>query len=197
MSFLLPSVLVCILMPSFIASKMYLFQSERLGFRNWREEDLRPFAEMNQDKDVMEFFPAVLTTEASNALLERLKKHHLEHGFTFFAVDKLENHEFIGFIGLARTPYKTDFTPCVEIGWRLKKSAWNLGYATEGAKRCLSYGFTDLDLNEIYSFTPCINYRSEKVMQKIGMKKVGEFTHPKVEVGHALSQHVLYRISKK
>jgi len=188
--------LVCISTPSFIASKMYLFQSEQLGFRNWREEDLRPFAEMNQDKDVMEFFPAVLTTEASNALLERLKKHHLEHGFTFFAVEKLENHEFIGFIGLARTPYKTDFTPCVEIGWRLKKSAWNLGFATEGAKRCLSYGFTDLDLNEIYSFTPSINSRSEKVMQKIGMQKEGVFIHPKVPVGHILAPHVLYRIDK-
>lgn len=112
-------------------------------------------------------------------------------------MDNLENRAFIGFIGLARTPYKTSFNPCVEIGWRLKKNPWNLGYATEGAKRCLEFGFSHLNLTEIYSFTPCLNYRSEKVMQKIGMKKVGEFAHPKVEVGHVLPQHVLYRISKK
>jgi len=64
--------------------------------------------------------------------------------------------------------------------------------ATEGAKRCLEYGFEKLQLPEIYSFTAVPNVRSEKVMQKIGMQKIGEFDHPVLEKGHALERHVLY-----
>jgi len=174
---------------------MYLFKSERLGFRNWLQKDWLPFAKINSDSEVMEFFPKVLTEDESNALAERLHAHFLDNGFTFYAVEKLDNQEFIGFIGLVKTPYQTSFTPCVEIGWRLKKSAWNLGFATEGAKRCLEYGFADLGLKEIYSFTAGINFRSEKVMKRIGMKKDGEFLHPKVPIGNLLSRHVLYCIT--
>ncbi len=174
----------------------YLFTSKRLGIRNWSLEDLEPFAKMNQDKDVMEFFPKTSTTKETREMILRLQEEFIHKGFTFYAVELLENKEFIGFIGLIQTVFVADFTPCVEIGWRLKKSAWNKGYATEGALRCLEYAFNELNLNEIYSFTPSINKKSERVMQKIGMKKVKEFNHPKIDKGHILEKHVLYKIEK-
>ena len=110
-------------------------------------------------------------------------------------MDVLKSREFIGFIGLAWCEMEADFTPCAEIGWRLKKSAWGKGYATEGATRCLAYGFEELQFKEIYSFTTTTNIRSERVMQKIGMSKVGVFEHPKMAIGHPLRPHVLYHIS--
>ncbi len=176
--------------------KQYLFQSERLGFRNWQEADKVAFSKMNADPAVMEYFPTTKTKEESDKLVDRLNDHFLEKGLTFYAVDQLKNGEFVGFIGLIHSAMETDFTPCVEIGWRLKKAAWGKGYATEGAIRCLEYGFNDLDLKEIYSFTPLPNKRSERVMQKIGMTKIKEFGHPWIDAKDPLFIHVLYRKEK-
>ena len=174
----------------------YLFQSERLGFRAWQDADKIPFREMNSDPDVMEFFPEPLSAEQSDQMVERLKAYQQEHGFCFFAVDQLSDHSFIGFIGLVITTFDAFFTPCPEIGWRLRRSAWGKGYATEGAKRCLEYGFEHLQFDKICSFTAVSNTRSEKVMQKIGMVKEGTFDHPKLPDGHALQRHVLYMTSR-
>ena len=175
----------------------YLFTSQRLGFRNWIPSDKKPFAAMCKDKDVMEYFPSTLSTKESNGLIDRLIKHYNENNFTFYAVDILENSEFIGFIGMINTSFEAYFTPCVEIGWRLKRASWGKGYATEGAKCCLKYGFDELNLNEIVSITPLKNSKSEKVMQKIGMHKEGIFEHPYFEDDHWLKTEMLYKISKK
>ena len=175
----------------------YIFQSERLGFRNWTVDDLHPFSQMNMDKDVMEFFPNKLTFNQTKIFLNRLKKEFIQNGFTFYAVEIVENGEFIGFIGIEEANFDADFTPCIEIGWRLKKSAWNRGYATEGAIKCLYYAFSNLNIETIYSFTAAINKKSENVMKKIGMKKVGEFLHTKITKDHKLNPHVLYRINKE
>lgn len=177
--------------------KKYLFKSDRLGFRIWSKEDLIPFGKMNQDKDVMEFFPSLLTIEQSHAMIDRLNQHYEDHGHTFYAVDELNSCKFIGFIGLVITTFESHFTPCLEIGWRLVPEIWGKGFATEGAKRCLKYAFEDLEKSEVYSFTALINSRSERIMQKIGMHKIDEFEHPKVDPQHQLSKHVLYKISKK
>ena len=172
----------------------YLFQSDRLGFRPWKASDEVPFGQMNSDPLVMEFFPKMLTAEENRAFVKRIMDAFAENNSCFYAVDLLETGEFIGFIGFSRPRFEADFTPCVEIGWRLKKEVWGQGLATEGAKRCLEYGFDDLGFEEVFSFTATLNKRSERIMQKIGMSKIGEFDHPKIEKGHRLERHVLYKI---
>ena len=174
----------------------YLFTSQRLGFRNWKNEDLVPMSELNADEEVMEFFPQTYNLEATKEFIRIMQKNFDEDGFCFYAVDKLADNKFIGFIGLHKVNFDADFTPTQEIGWRLSRSAWNFGYATEGAKRCLEYGFEQLNFNEIYSFTPLQNIRSENVMKKIGMKKEGEFDHPMLEKDSWLKSHLLYKIEK-
>jgi len=173
----------------------YLFTSERLGFRNWQEKDKLPFSKMNKDKVVMEYFPTILTPKESNSLVDRLKAHFINNGFTFFAVDELSTGEFIGFIGFVNTIFKAHFTPCVEIGWRLQRKSWHKGFATEGAKRCLKYGFDKFGFQSIYSFTALKNKNSENVMQKIGMQKEGTFEHPLLEDKHWLKTELLYKIN--
>lgn len=172
----------------------YLFQTSRLGFRQWEDTDLTLFAQMNADREVMRFFPAVRTLEESKQSLQQFKVHFKEYGYCFYAVDELESGNFIGFVGLNNPAYQTDFTPCVEIGWRLRKEFWNRGYATEAAEKCLEYAFSELGLQKIVSFTSVLNKPSENVMQKIGMHKVKYFLHPSVEEGHVLEEHVLYQI---
>ena len=161
--------------------KDYIFKSERLGFRNWKTTDLEAFAMINADLDVMEYFPKPLTTHETLTFIDILKKHCHDNGYTYFATEVLETRELIGFIGLKYQDYETKYTPATDIGWRLKKSAWGNGYATEGAKRCLEYAFVDLNLEKIISVFTEKNIKSERIMKKIGMKKLEAFKHPKLK----------------
>ena len=175
----------------------YILTSRRLGFRPWKISDLNDFASLNADKEVMEHFPRSLSVDESADFISRLQKHYTQYGHCYFATEILESGEFIGFIGLAFQKYESEFTPAVDIGWRLKKSAWGKGYATEGALRCLDFGFDQLKLSEIISTCPKANHRSEKVMQKIGMKKTGEFNHPNLEDYPAIQKCVCYSVSEE
>jgi len=172
----------CICYHSYICVPMneadYIFRSARLGFRAWKPEDIPLLAAMNADPVVMEYFPKTYTYEETEAQVKRFNAHFLQYGYGFFAVDRLDTGSFIGFIGLNHASFAAFFTPCVEIGWRLTPSVWGAGFATEGAIRCLQFAFDELQLNEVFSFTALLNKRSEKVMQKTGMKKAGEFAHP-------------------
>lgn len=173
--------------------KNYLFASERLGFRNWNLTDIDKMQEINSDEKVMEFFPGLPTREQTAEFVERMKKQFEEKGFCYFAVDKLDDNEFIGFIGLSEQTYKADFTPCVDIGWRIKSSEWNKGFATEGAKKCLDYALNTLKLETIFSVAPKANVRSEHIMKKIGLQKKYEFEHPALVNDERLKTCVLYQ----
>ena len=174
----------------------YLFTSERIGFRTWLDSDLEELSKMNLDGKVMEFFPTRYSIEDSKQFIFGQQMNYNENGFCYFAVEKLSNKEFIGFIGLSEQLWESDFTPAIDIGWRLKASAHGNGYATEGAKRCLDFGFNDLDINEIISVSPKVNLPSIKVMKKLGMKFREEFNHPKLEQDKYLERCVLYKVSK-
>ena len=174
----------------------YIFTSKRLGFRNWKNSDFTKMAEINSDKEVMKFFPKIPSETETIAFIKRMQQQFTEKRFCYFAVDTLKNNEFIGFIGLSEQNYKSDFTPCVDIGWRLNQKYWNKGFATEGAKKCLEYAFTILKLTEVYAVAPKINTISENVMKKIGLKKVKTFEHPLLLEFKNLKDCVLYKIAK-
>ena len=171
----------------------YIFTSERLGFRNWQTADLIGMAEINSDKEVMEFFPALLTKEQSWGFIQRMQQLYKEKGYCYFAVDELASNEFIGFIGLSDQSFEADFTPCVDIGWRLSRSEWNKGYATEGARACLDFAFNRLGLEKIVAIAPAVNSRSEQVMKKLGMQKEKTFIHPSLTHNSRLQPCVLYQ----
>ena len=149
--------------------KDYLFTSPRLGFRVWEEDDYPTMTLLNQDDDVMEFFPKKPTLKDTLDFIERMNAMQAKHNFCYFAVDVIENSELIGFIGLSVQNYLKELNTFVDIGWRLKKEAWGYGYATEGAKRCLFYGFKDINLKTTYAVAPVVNQKSIAVMKKIGM----------------------------
>jgi ribosomal-protein-alanine N-acetyltransferase len=149
---------------------------------------------MNQDPMVMRYFPRLATPEESGAMVKLINAFFDEHGYGLFAIELKATGDFIGYTGFTQPGFESWFTPCTEIGWRLRKEFWGQGYATEAAKACLECGFGQFGLKEIYSFTAVLNTPSERVMQRIGMTKVGEFDYPKVEEGHPLRKHVLYKI---
>jgi RimJ/RimL family protein N-acetyltransferase len=171
--------------------------TSRLLLRPWRASDRQAFASINADPVVMEHFPSILTTEQTEAMVDRIEAHIKQHGFGLWAVEIPNVTEFAGFIGLCYPRFTARFTPYVEIGWRLGLSYWGQGYATEGARAALQYGFDVLGFKEILSFTSPDNSRSRKVMEKLGMTSdpADEFDHPLVPEGHPLRRHVLYRIT--
>lgn len=173
-------------------------QTDRLVLRQWNAEDLLPFSEMNCDPQVMEFFPRLLEREISDQLSKSLSEHIEKYGWGLWAASLKSTGEFIGFIGLQNVFHIPEIAPTVEIGWRLSTQHWGKGYATEGARAALQFGFQTLNLPEIVSFTTIPNIRSRHVMEKIGMHRNphDDFDHPRVEEGHPLKRHVLYRLKK-
>jgi ribosomal-protein-alanine N-acetyltransferase len=172
----------------------YLITTARLGLRRWQPADLEPFTRMNKDPVVMEYFPRLMTAAETAEMVERIDSFFDQHGYGLYAMDLRSTGEFLGYTGFAQPSFESWFTPCVEIGWRLKKEAWGRGYATEAAGACLSHGFSAIGLTKVLSFTAAVNIRSERVMQKIGMTRVGDFEHPAVVPGHVLRPHVLYAV---
>jgi RimJ/RimL family protein N-acetyltransferase len=162
----------------------------RLLLRPWRDSDREPFARLNADPRVMEFFPELLTPAETDAALARIAAHEDRHGFCLQAAELRATGEFIGFVGLSLPTFEAHFTPCVEIGWRIVYDYWGQGLATEGAKAVLASA-----TGEIVSFTSVGNYRSRRVMEKIGMthNPADDFDHPRIPEGHPLRPHVLYR----
>ncbi len=147
----------------------------------------------------MAHFPATLSREESNTLAARVEAHFDQHGFGLWAVEVPEVAPFVGFVGLSVPRFEAHFTPCVEIGWRLAAEHWGKGYATEGARAVLAFGFETLQLGEIVSFTTAGNLPSRRVMEKIGMTHdpADDFDHPALPEGHPLRRHVLYRIARR
>lgn len=175
-----------------------VLETPRLILRRWRITDREPFARMNADPRVMEFFPNPLTAEECNDAIDRLESHIDRHGFGLLAAELRSTGEFLGFIGLANPDFQAHFTPCVEIGWRLAAEHWGQGLATEGAQALLHHAFTTLALPEVVSFTVPANLRSRRVMEKLGLTRDPneDFDHPKIPIGHPLRRHVLYRIQR-
>src|SRR6266487_2428382 len=120
----------------------------RLLLREWRDEDREPFAELNADERVAAFLSGVRDRAASDAFIDRIVARWASDGHGLWAVERREDGALLGFVGLAAPSFEAEFTPCVEVGWRLAPAAWGHGYATEGAWAALRFGFEDIGLEE-------------------------------------------------
>jgi ribosomal-protein-alanine N-acetyltransferase len=173
-------------------------RTARLRIRPWREEDFEPYAAMNADPRVMEFFPGVLSPDESRMRMARGHARLAERGYGLWPIEVPGGAPFIGMVGLTDPDFAAPFMPAVEIGWRLAAEHWGKGYATEAAQAVLAYGFERLGLAEIVSFTTVANVRSRRVMEKLGMRRAAgdDFLHPSLPDGHPLRPHVLYRLRR-
>jgi RimJ/RimL family protein N-acetyltransferase len=169
-------------------------RTARLVLRQWRDDDLGPFAALNADPEVMRYLPGILDRPQSDALALRFQNSVATGQVPMWAAEVSDEAAFIGYVGLAPATFPASFTPAVEIGWRLARAYWNRGYATEAARAVLRYAFDVLRLPEVVSFTAVINLPSRRVMEKLGMQRRDDFDHPRVPDGSPLRRHVLYRI---
>jgi RimJ/RimL family protein N-acetyltransferase len=176
---------------------MVELRTPRLVLRQWRDSDHEPFAALNADPEVMRYFPTLLTRDQSDTVAERARAGIEQDGWGLWAVEVHGDGRFIGLTGLGVPRFEAHFMPAVEVGWRLARDQWGLGYASEGGRAAVAFGFDELGLDEIVSFTAAVNERSRKVMERLGMthSEADDFDHPSVASG-ALRRHVLYRLKR-
>lgn len=169
--------------------------SDRILLRQWRDEDLDPYAAMNADPEVMEFFSRPLTREETAESMHRQRALIAERGWGLWAVEV--NGEFAGFTGLAVPRFEAAFMPCVEVGWRFRRACWGRGIAFAAARAARDHAFGSLNLPDLVSFTAAINLRSRRLMRRIGFRRNEEedFLHPLVSPDNPLCLHVLYRLA--
>jgi RimJ/RimL family protein N-acetyltransferase len=170
-------------------------RTERLLLRRWGVKDLEPCAAMNADDAVMEHLPATQSRAETAAFIERLEASFDECGYGLWVVELRGEARFVGCVGLLSVEPELPFAPAVEIGWRLARDFWSRGIATEAATAAINYGFQELALPTIVSFTAERNLRSRNVMARLGMlhDESEDFSHPALPLEHRLSPHVLYR----
>ncbi|WP_369148815.1 GNAT family N-acetyltransferase [Streptomyces sp. R44] len=168
-------------------------RTDRLLLRRWRESDLEPWAAMNADPEVREHLGDLLTREQSDAVAALMQAEFDQRGFGWWALESQATGEFIGRAGLDVVGEDMPFAG-VDVGWRLTRTAWGHGYATEAARACLAFGFGVLGLPEVLASTTVNNLRSQAVMRRIGMTRnpADDFEDPSVPEG-PLRRCVLYR----
>lgn len=167
-------------------------RTARLVLRRWTAADRAPFAAMNADPDVMRYFPAPLDQAASDAFVDRIEARFESDGYGLWALEVVGTGAFIGFTGLNPMPDGVPGAGGTEVGWRLARSAWGQGYATEAARAALDVA-ADAGLSEVWSMTAELNLPSQAVMRRLGLELHGRFDHPAVPEGHPVRPHVLYR----
>jgi len=174
-----------------------VLNTDRLILRPWQAQDRAPFAAINRDPAVMQFMPAPLSAEETDAFVDRIETHFNQHGFGLWAAQLRNSDQFIGYIGLAVPRFRAPFMPAVEIGWRLASESWRRGLATEGARAVVDHAFSVLGLPALVSFTVPANLPSRRVMEKLGMTHdpADDFDHPSFPEGHPLRHQVLYRLT--
>jgi RimJ/RimL family protein N-acetyltransferase len=169
-------------------------RTDRLLMRRWLDSDREPFAALNADPETMRYFPATSDRAASDAFVEVVEARFDHQGYGLWALEVTETGQFIGFTGLNPMPDDVPGAGGIEVGWRLAKYAWHLGYATEAAKAALDVAFRGAGLLHIWSMTAVLNEPSQAVMRRIGLTEAGRFDHPRIQVGDPLRPHVTYHL---
>ncbi|HJS11036.1 GNAT family N-acetyltransferase [Sphingopyxis sp.] len=174
-----------------------MIATERLVMRSWRDEDVAPFQTICSDPEVMATLGPPLDMEATAARIAWMRGHEAEHGHCFWALERREDARLVGWCGVIRG----DMAPVVdkvEIGWRLARDCWGVGFASEAARGAAAWSFANLPDDEIRAITWRGNVRSRAVMERLGMqyRPKFDFDHPGLAAADPLRPHVTYSLSR-
>ena len=167
-------------------------ETERLILRTWIPEDFEPYAAMSADPEVMRYLAAdgkPLPRFNAWQSLSAMIGHWAIRGFGMFAVVERSSGRLVGRVG----PWHPEGWPGFEIGWTLKSEYWGRGYATEAAKRCVAYAFTEMKRTHLISLISPENVRSIRVAERIGEHLEGAISLPHLPPDKTVLQYGLSR----
>lgn len=159
---------------------MVTLETPRLILRRWREADVAPMAAVNADPEVMRWIRdgSVRDEQQTRAGIRAWEGEWESRGFGLFAVEVRSTGELAGFTGLSVPAFLPEVLPAVEVGWRLGRSHWGQGLATEAAVAAVRFGFDERGLERIVSIAQVGNDASERIMTKLGMHPARETVNP-------------------
>jgi RimJ/RimL family protein N-acetyltransferase len=155
-------------------------ETERLVLRRFTEDDVDNLVELDSDPDVMHFITGGRPTprdEIEGDILPAFLDYYERFaGYGFWAALERSSGRFVGWFHLR--PGKAAQPDEVELGYRLHRSAWGKGYATEGSRALIDKGFAELGVQRVVAFTMVVNVASRRVMEKAGLRFVRTFHEP-------------------
>ena len=159
-------------------------ETERLWLRRWSAaQHSSALADINSDPRVMRYLGgAGLSAEESAEAAARYDAHWEQYGFGLWAAMEKSSGHVLGFIGLSHPLWNPELSDEVEVGWRLRRSAWGRGLATEGGAAALQAGFEHLGLEEIIAIVDPHNLASVAVTRKLGMTVRESRIHPQLGI---------------
>ncbi|WP_339214395.1 GNAT family N-acetyltransferase [Ornithinibacillus sp. FSL M8-0202] len=152
---------------------MIVIETERLYLRELVNDDLESLELVLSDPESMQYYPEPFNRKQVEGWIQWNIENYKKYSHGLWAVVLKEGNQFIGDCGITMQNIDEERLP--EIGFHIIKDFWNKGYATEVARACMEYAFTTLNSPAIYSYTTIDNIPSQKVAEKIGMKKYKEF----------------------
>ena len=155
-------------------------ETDRLILRELLPEDVKGMFELDSDEEVHRYLGGnpVNSINQSIADIEFIRKQYLENGIGRWAVIEKSTNNFIGWSGLKLiTDEVNNHTNYYDIGYRFIKKSWGKGYATESAMTVIKYGFEQMSLKEIIGIADIENEGSINVLEKCGLKKLGNFDY--------------------
>lgn len=178
-------------------------ETERLTLRQFEQEDADDLYQLDSDPEVLRYIgsdelaPSDYATVREWTLPRMFAYYEAHESLGFWAAEERQSGEFVGWFclrpaedgpakGLVEGPGE------VELGYRLKRAAWGMGYATEGSKALVSKGFEELEVQRVIAVAQAANSSSRRVLEKAGLKEVGHFVgrdSGREEVGYALDRH--------
>ena len=171
-------------------------ETERLRLRSWEAEDSDRFYEVMNTPLVMRHLGGVQDRTTWGAAFDRLQGYQRDFGHTFWLVERRSDGELLGFCGLKRvnSPGAGDLGGTVEIGWRLRESAWGHGYAKEAAIASLDLAFERLGAPDVVALTVDANEESQGLMKRLGMSRREDLDFEDLRFGPELNPCIVYRI---
>jgi RimJ/RimL family protein N-acetyltransferase len=162
-------------------SSMQVFlETERLVLRRFSEDDVDNLVELDSDPDVMRFINGGRPTprqEIESDVLPRFLDYYGRFvGYGYWAAVERSTGRFVGWFHFR--PAEAAHADEVELGYRLRKSAWGQGYATEGSRALIDKGFAEFGVQRVVAFTMIVNVASRRVMEKAGLRFVRTFHQP-------------------
>lgn len=155
-----------------IAVPIPRIETERLILREWRHEDIEPYAEFVADEKAMRFLGGE-TRDRAGAWREMatLIGHWAMRGHGFWAVEEKATGEFVGRVGV----WEPEGWPQTEVGWSIMPRHWRKGYATEAGRASMKWAFEELGLDSVVSLIDSDNVASIGVAKKLGETPSGNW----------------------
>lgn len=173
-----------------------MIETARLILRPFEERDRAAMRTLWADPVMTADLGGVRIGGQTDEIVARHEGYRRNGGLGFWVTERREDGAILGYCGLKPGVENTPIEDELEIGWSLSPAYWGNGYAIEAARASAAWGWANCDAARIVAITSRRNAASRKVMERLGMRHVGDFRHPKYADDDPVGDSVIYAIDR-